>query len=72
MSNLTDDQKLFVREAEEAGLSIDYSFVGRFESGASCPAVKVGSLQSFRTSARGAQWDKLGSEYVIYCPVTYW
>lgn len=70
--NLTDDQKLFVCEAEEAGLSIDSDYSGRMMAGATCPSVKVGSLQSFQTSAKGAQWDKVGSEYVIYCPATFW
>ena len=71
-SNLTNDQQLFVREAQEAGLTIDHAFSSRFTKDTACPSVKVASLQSFHTNARGAQWDKLDKEYVIYCPPTFW
>ena len=72
ITNLTNDQETFVREALEAGLEVDQTYSGRLMKGKTCPSVKVVSLQSFHTKARGAQWDKLGHEYVIYCPATYW
>lgn len=72
MSNLTADQETFVREAELENLTVDLSFSGPFMEGKSCPAVRVSSLQDFRTNARGAQWTKEGDSYVIYCPATFW
>jgi len=72
IANLSVDQKLFVREAEEAGLTVDYSYSGRMMNGAACPSVSVDSLQSFRTAAKGAQWDSLEQGYVIFCPATFW
>lgn len=70
--NLTEDQKFFVREAEDEGFTVEYDYSGPFMQEATCPAVRVNSLKDFRTNAKGAQWAKDGDQYVLYCPATYW
>ena len=67
--DLTGDQDKFVTEAEGQGLTVDYEYVGKFNFGRKCPAVKVQNLRELRTSAKNAQWEHVaGSHYIIYCP----
>lgn len=68
---LTNDQSIFVQEAKEAGLTIDYAYSGRHMYGKKCPSVVVEDVHSFRSAAKGTQWDNLGLRYVLYCPDTF-
>jgi len=63
---------MFIREAELESLTVDKKFSGPFMETVTCPAVRVASLKTFKTNARGAQWTKDGDTYIIYCPPTYW
>lgn len=65
---LSKEQELFVREAENQGLEVDYTYSGRFMYGRKCPSVRVDNVHSFQTNAKGAQWDQMGLGFVIYCP----
>jgi hypothetical protein len=61
---LTDNQKLFVKDATRQGLEVsDYS--GRGMYGAVCPSVVVEDKSHFKTKAK-VKMDNMGMEYVIY------
>lgn len=62
---LSENQKLFVREAEEQGLEINWDYSGRGMCGKCCPAVMVDGLGDFRTTAV-YESDSMGLGFVIY------
>jgi hypothetical protein len=65
---LSDNQKVFVEDAENAGLEVDHTYSGRFMYGKCCPAVRVDSPHEFQTSAEGVRWDNMGLGFVVYVP----
>lgn len=65
IKKLSANQKLFVKDAERAGLEVDYSYSGRGMYGKTCPSVNVDRLGEFGTRAK-TQSDSMGLGYVIY------
>ena len=62
---LSDNQKIFVDDAHEQGLKVDYDYSGRGMYGKTCPCVVVPNSSSFNTKARVSQ-DSMGLDIVIY------
>jgi hypothetical protein len=62
---LSDNQKQFVRDAEEQGLEINWDYSGRGMFGKCCPAVMVDGLGEFHTTAN-YESDSMGLGFVIY------
>jgi len=63
-STFTDNQKLFVRAAERAGLKV-IAYSGRGMYGDVCPAVSVDRVEEIRTRAK-VTTDSLGMGVVVY------
>jgi hypothetical protein len=64
---LSDNQKLFVRDAENQGITVKYDYSGRCMYGRKCPSVVVGGPGDFGTKA-GTRSDSMGLDIVIYAP----
>ncbi len=64
---LSANQKKFVRQAENAGLEVDFGYSGRGMYGETCPAVRVDYSDDFKTTANTCS-DSMGRGIVIYCP----
>lgn len=64
---LSENQELFVRDAEDQGFEVDYSYSGRCMYGETCPSVRVDSIGEFGTKA-ATRSDNMSLGYVIYCP----
>jgi len=67
---LTANQMLFVREAEEQELEVDYTYSGRGMYGAYCPAVRLEAedLLRYKFTAAVAR-DSLGLGMVVYARI---
>lgn len=63
---LSDNQKLFVKDAEEQGFDIDYEYSGRGMYGKECPAVRVGRYEKELVSHSRFNEDSLGMGVVQY------
>jgi len=64
--NMSDNQKLFVSDAEEQGFNVDYSYSGRGMYGKTCPSIiQERGGDRFGTKAR-TQEDSMGMDTVIY------
>lgn len=63
--DLTDNQRVFVEDAEAEGLEVDYDYSGRGMYGRTCPAVRLKQYESFETSADCSQ-DSMGMGTVMY------
>lgn len=64
---LSDNQKVFVIDAEHQEFKVDHGYSGRNMYGKTCPAVRVDGIGDFRTMAQYSS-DNMGKGYVIYCP----
>lgn len=66
--NLSENQKLFIRDAEEQGFDVDYTYSGRGMYGKTCPSIiEERDGDRFGTKARISS-DNMGRDTVIYCP----
>ena len=66
-NTLTGNQFLFVQEAEEQGLEVDYTYSGRFMYGATCPAVRLSMDDLIRVKfTANVRQDDMGLGKVIY------
>jgi hypothetical protein len=64
---LTDNQSLFVQEAEEQGLNVYYDYSGRGMYGDLCPAVNIDADDLMRIKfTSNVCRDNMGLGYVIY------
>lgn len=64
---LTGNQLLFIREAEEQGLEVDYTYSGRFMYGVTCPAVQLDMDELIRVKfTADVRQDDMGLGKVIY------
>lgn len=64
---LTENQELFIEDAENQGFDVEYTYSGRFMYGKQCPAVRIDYIGEFGTEARVAS-DNMGLGYIVYCP----
>jgi len=62
---LSKNQKIFVRDAQECGLEVDYDYSGRAMNGRDCPAVRVDSPNELTTRANYSI-DSMGVGLVLY------
>lgn len=62
---LSDNQKLFVIEADLAEHEVDYDYSGRGMMGETCPCVRLEQFDSF-TSSANTSGDQLGLGSVVY------
>ena len=67
MENLSNNQKIFVHDAENEGYEVNYGYSGRGMYGEICPSVLVDNIRDFHTQASHA-WDGMGKQIVIYAP----
>ncbi|RII28380.1 MAG: hypothetical protein CXR31_00340 [Geobacter sp.] len=65
---LTMNQRLFIEDAEKAGLTIDYDYSGKFMNGYRCPAVYVDSYHQVETDAYVCM-DNWGKRFVVYAMI---
>lgn len=67
--DLTPNQKMFCRDAEDQGLYVDFEYSGRGMYGKKCPCVRVNTLdgEDFNTQAKTSQ-DSMGLGIVVYAP----
>jgi hypothetical protein len=66
-SKLSENQKLFVKDAERQGFEVDFEYSGRGMYGMECPAVRCNAPGEFGTKA-GISSDAMGKGIVIYAP----
>lgn len=64
---LSENQRQFVKDAEECELDVDYNYSGRGMYGARCPAVRVGQANDIATKAK-VSTDSMGRGMVVYAP----
>lgn len=66
--NLSENQKMFIEDAEEQGFKVDYTYSGRGMYGKTCPSIiEERDGDRFGTKARTSS-DNMGRDTVIYCP----
>jgi len=65
MLELSDNQKQFVKDAEDQGFEVEYDYSGRGMYGKTCPAVRLANIADFRTEA-GYCSDSMGLGYIVY------
>ncbi len=46
---LSTNQRIFIHDAEQCGLDIDYGYSGKYMYGRCCPAVYVGNFDELET-----------------------
>lgn len=66
MDELSNNQKQFVRDAEEQGHDVNYDYSGRHMYGKTCPSV-VCAAGKFNTRA-AYRVDSMGLDVVYYAP----
>jgi hypothetical protein len=62
---LSENQQLFVEDAEAQGHEVDYAYSGRGMYGRCCPAVTVDRAGTFGTKAETLS-DSMGLGFVVY------
>lgn len=65
---LTDNQMLFIDDAEKMGLTVVYDYSGKFMNGRRCPAVIVDSYHQLETDAVVCM-DNMGARFVVYAMI---
>ena len=64
-NELSENQQLFVKDAEEQGYKINFNYSGRGMYGKTCPSIVTHGIADFRTEA-GYSYDNMGMDFVIY------
>ena len=64
---LTDNQYKFVKDVENQGFEIYFTYSGRGMYGEKCPAVDLHPIERLMTDAEYYQ-DSMGRDTVLYCP----
>lgn len=62
---LSENQKLFVHDAENQDFEVDYTYSGRFMYGETCPSIIVSGMGEFGTKAE-TSWDNMALDFVVY------
>ena len=62
---LSENQKLFVKDAEAQGFEVEYTYSGRAMYGATCPSIIVFGMGEFGTKATTC-WDNMAMDFVVY------
>ena len=63
---LSENQQLFVHDAENQGFEVNYNYSGRNMYGTKCPAITVDGMYDFQTRA-SVNYDNMGLGFVLYC-----
>lgn len=61
----SDNQKVFIADAEDAGYEVDYTYSGRGMFGAKCPAVRLDFGEHFNSDSK-YKTDSMGRGTVVY------
>lgn len=62
---LSTNQRIFVHDAEQCGLDIDYGYSGKHMYGQCCPAVYVDNYHELKTGSMVCV-DNMGLGFVVY------